>query len=255
MARTLLSDEVWNKVRDILPGKEGDRGRTASSNRWFLEAVLWIARTGSPWRDLPAEFGRWHTVYIRFSRWRSKGVWQRVVNALAGETEIEHVLIDSTIVRAHQHSAGASKKNGPQALGRSRGGLSTKLHLAIDSMGGPLRLIVTEGQVADISCAAQLVEHLRTGAVIADKGYDSDAFVQEIRATGAKVVIPPRSNRKTKRRYDRELYRTRNLVERFFNRIKHFRRVSTRYDKLADSYLAFASLACAFGPIVNVNSA
>src|SRR6185369_5574357 len=147
------------------------------------------------------------------------------------------------------------KKNGPQALGRSRGGLSTKLHLAIDSMGGPLRLIVTEGQVADISCAAQLVEHLRTGAVIADKGYDSDAFVQEIRATGAKVVIPPRSNRKTKRRYDRELYRTRNLVERFFNRIKHFRRVSTRYDKLADSYLAFASLACAFGPIVNVNSA
>ncbi|WP_085954621.1 IS5 family transposase [Paraburkholderia hospita] len=255
MARTLLSDEVWNKVRDILPGKEGDRGRTASSNRWFLEAVLWIARTGSPWRDLPAEFGRWHTVYIRFSRWRSKGVWQRVVNALAGETEIEHVLIDSTIVRAHQHSAGAFKKNGPQALGRSRGGLSTKLHLAIDSMGGPLRLIVTEGQVADISCAAQLVEHLRTGAVIADKGYDSDAFVQEIRATGAKVVIPPRSNRKTKRRYDRELYRTRNLVERFFNRIKHFRRVSTRYDKLADSYLAFASLACAFGPIVNVNSA
>jgi transposase len=112
MARTLLSDEVWNKVRDILPGKEGDRGRTASSNRWFLEAVLWIARTGSPWRDLPAEFGRWHTVYIRFSRLRSKGVWQRVVNALAGETEIEHVLIDSTIVRAHQHSAGASKKTG-----------------------------------------------------------------------------------------------------------------------------------------------
>ncbi|QLB64837.1 transposase [Paraburkholderia caribensis] len=112
MARTLLSDEVWKKIRDILPGKEGDRGRTASNNRWFLEAVLWIARTGSPWRDLPAEFGRWHTVYIRFSRWRSKGVWQRVVNALAGHTEIEHVMIDSTIVRAHQHSAGATKKVG-----------------------------------------------------------------------------------------------------------------------------------------------
>ena len=112
-------------------------------------------------------------------------------------------------------------------------------------MGGPLRLIVTEGQVADISCAAQLVEHLRTGAVIADKGYDSDAFVQEIRATGAKVVIPPRSNRKTKRRYDRELYRTRNLVERFFNRIKHFRRVFSRFDKLASRYLGFLHLASA----------
>jgi transposase len=110
MIRTLLSDEVWKKIEPILPGKEGDRGRTAMDNRWFLEAVLWIGRTGSPWRDLPVQFGRWHTVYIRFSRWRRKGVWQRVVHALAGETEIEHILIDSTIVRAHQHSAGALKK-------------------------------------------------------------------------------------------------------------------------------------------------
>ncbi|EKS9916810.1 TPA: IS5 family transposase, partial [Burkholderia multivorans] len=249
MIRTLLSDEVWKKIEAILPGKEGDRGRTAMDNRWFLEAVLWIGRTGSPWRDLPVQFGRWHTVYIRFSRWRRKGVWQRVVHALAGETEIEHILIDSTIVRAHQHSAGALKKGGPQALGRSRGGLSTKLHVAVDATGRPLRLIITEGQVADISCANELIEHLRAKAVIADKGYDADAFVQTIRATGAKVVIPPRSNRRTKRRYSRTLYRTRNLVERFFNRIKHFRRVSTRYDKLADSYLTFASLACAFGPL------
>lgn len=76
----------------------------------FVEAVLWIARTGSPWRDLPEEFGRWHTVYIRFSRWRRKGVWERVAQALAEHGEIEHVLIDSTIVRAHQHAAGALKK-------------------------------------------------------------------------------------------------------------------------------------------------
>lgn len=145
------------------------------------------------------------------------------------------------------------KKSGPQALGRSRGALSTKLHLVIDSTGRSLQLINTEGQVAGISCAAQLVEHLRTGAAIADKGYDSEAFVQAIRATRAKVVIPPRSNRKRKCRYDRDLYRTRNLVERCFNRIKHFRRVSTPYDKLADSYLVFASLACAFEPVVNVN--
>jgi transposase len=110
MVRTLLSDDVWNKIKDILPGKEGDRGRTAADNRWFLEAVLWIGRTGSPWRDLPAEFGRWHTVYMRFSRWRRDGVWLRVTHAVAGEAEIEHILIDSTVVRAHQHSAGALKK-------------------------------------------------------------------------------------------------------------------------------------------------
>jgi len=130
--------------------------------------------------------------------------------------------------------------------------LSTKLHVAVDATGRPLRLIITEGQIADISCANELIEHLRAKAVIADKGYDADAFVQTIRATGAKVVVPPRSNRRTKRRYSRTLYRTRNLVERFFNRIKHFRRVSTRYDKLADNYLTLASLACAFGPLVKM---
>lgn len=144
------------------------------------------------------------------------------------------------------------KKSGPQAIGRSRGGLSTKLHLAIDAIGRPLRLILTEGQAADISCATELIEGLRAQAVIADKGYDANAFVQSIRAAGAKAVIPPRSNRISKRRYSRALYRTRNLVERFFNRIKHFRRVSTRYDKRADSYLVFASLACAFGPLVQL---
>jgi transposase len=116
-------------------------------------------------------------------------------------------------------------------------------------------LIITEGQVADITCAQELVEGLRAEAIIADKGYDADAFVQSIRASRAKAVIPPRSHRKARRRYDRALYRQRNLVERFFNRIKHFRRVATRYDKLAHSYLIFVSIACTFGPLVNVNRA
>lgn len=145
------------------------------------------------------------------------------------------MIIDSTIIRAHQHSAGARRKHGPQAIGRFRGGLTTKLHPAIDWVGRPLRLIITEEQVADTSCANKLIENLPTKSVIADKGYDADALVQAIRATGARAVIPPRSNRVRKRRYSRKEYRTRNLVERFFNRIKHFRRVATRYDKLADS--------------------
>ncbi|WP_108034002.1 IS5 family transposase [Burkholderia mayonis] len=251
MIRKLLSDEVWARIESVLPGKEGDPGRTAADNRWFVEAVLWIGRTGCPWRDLPKAFGRWHTVYMRFSRWRRKGVWERVIHAVADETEIKHVLIDSTIVRAHQHSSGARKKRSA-TLGRSRGGLTTQLHLAVDDAGRPLRLIATEGQVSDISCANELVEPLRTGAVIADKGYDSNAFVESIRATRAKAVIPPRSNRKAKRRYSRVLYRTRNIVERFFNRIKHFHRVATRYDKLSGNYFAFASLACAFGPLVRM---
>nr|WP_310144477.1 IS5 family transposase [Burkholderia ambifaria] len=252
MIRTLLSDNVWARIESVLPGKEGDPGRTAADNRWFVEAVLWIGRTGCPWRDLPSEFGRWHTVYMRFSRRRRKGVWERVAYAVSDETEIKRALIDSTIVRAHQHSAGAPKKNAPQALGCSRCGLTTTLQLAVDEAGRPLRMIATEGQVSDISRAHELVEHLRMGAVIADKGYDSDAFVNTIRAARAKAVFPPRSNRKTKRRYSRVLYRTRNIVERFFNRIKHFRRVSTRYDKFAGNYLAFAVLAYAFRPLVRM---
>ena len=115
MDRFVLTDAQWAKMEPLCLGKPSDPGRSGKDNRLFVEAVLWIARTGSPWRDLPAEFGRWHTVYIRFSRWRSKGAWQRVANALAGETEIEHILIDSTIVRAHQHSAGALKKRATSA--------------------------------------------------------------------------------------------------------------------------------------------
>jgi len=123
--------------------------------------------------------------------------------------------------------------------------LSTKLHLAVDALGHPLRVILTAGQIADIACAHDLVEALPLGALIADKGYDADAFVEAIKANGAKAVIPPRANRIEPRRFSRKLYRRRNLIERFFNRIKQYRRIATRYDKLDASYLSFVQLACA----------
>ncbi|WP_422110843.1 IS5 family transposase [Burkholderia multivorans] len=216
MIRTLLSDEVWARIESVLPGKEGDPGRTATDNRWFVEAVLWIGRTGCPWRDLPKAFGRWHTVYMRFLQVASQGC-MGTRDPRRGRRNRDQACVDRFDHRARTPAfVRRSKKNGPQALGRSRGGLSTKLHVAVDDAGRPLRLIATEGQVSDITCANELVEHLRTGAVIADKGYDSNAFVQSIRTTHAKAVIPPRSNRKTRRRYSRVLYRTRNIVERFF---------------------------------------
>lgn len=110
MVRKVLSDAQWKKIEHVLPGKASDPGRTAADNRRFLEAVLWIARTGSPWRDLPVELGNWHSTYVRFARWRDAGVWERVAQALSGEAELKRVFIDSTIVRAHQHAAGAQKK-------------------------------------------------------------------------------------------------------------------------------------------------
>lgn len=110
MVRKVLTDAHWCKIEQLLPGKEGDRGRMVSDNRLLVDAVLWIARTGSSWRDLPSELGNWHTIYVRFARRRDAGVWERVAHALSGDAELERVFIDSTIVRAHQHSAGSLQR-------------------------------------------------------------------------------------------------------------------------------------------------
>jgi transposase len=112
MVRFWLRDDQFQRIEALLPGKLRDPGRTAANNRLFVEAVLWIARTGSPWRDLPAEFGLWNSAYQRFARWSRQGVWHRLFAQLAGDADFEEVFIDSTIVRAHQHAAGAAKKTG-----------------------------------------------------------------------------------------------------------------------------------------------
>ncbi len=116
----------------------------------------------------------------------------------------------------------------------------------MDALGNPLRLILTGGQEADVTQGAALVEAIPTRAVIADKGYDSDALIETIEASGAQAIIPPRSNRTTQRNTDWHRYKARNLVERFFNRLKQFRRLATRYDKLASRFNAFLHLACAY---------
>lgn len=110
MDRRMLSDEQWSRIADFLPGKATDRGRTGADNRLFVEAVLYLARTGCPWRDLPASFGNWHSAYVRFARWEANGVWDRIAGALQGDADLEELFIDATIVRAHQHAAGARKK-------------------------------------------------------------------------------------------------------------------------------------------------
>ena len=109
MARLILRDDQWERLAPLLPGKASDCGVTAKDNRVFIEAVLWIGRTGAPWRDLPTELGNWHTTYTRFSRWVKKGVWDGVFEALSTDRDLEEVMLDSTAVRAHQHAAGAKK--------------------------------------------------------------------------------------------------------------------------------------------------
>ncbi len=120
------------------------------------------------------------------------------------------------------------------------------MHTAVDALGNPLRLILSAGQIADIDHAVDLIAGIRASTIIGDKGYDANALIEFIQANAAQAVIPPRSNRTVLRDYDRHLYKDRNLIERFFARIKQFRRIATRYDKLARSYMAFLHLVCTF---------
>jgi transposase len=124
--------------------------------------------------------------------------------------------------------------------------LSTKIHTTVDALGNPLRWILTGGEVADIAQASMLIKGLCTETVVGDKGYDADAFVALIHAAGATAVIPPRRNRIEQRTYDRHQYKDRNLVERFFSRLKQFRRIATRYEKLARNFTSMLNLVCAY---------
>ncbi len=106
MDRLVLSDEQWGKISGLIIGRPDQKGSTGRNNRMFVEGVLWIVRTGSPWRDLPEAFGEWNCVFRRFSRWSAKSVWQRIFTALSDDPDFEYLIIDSTIVRAHQHASG-----------------------------------------------------------------------------------------------------------------------------------------------------
>ena len=117
MERLMRNDQQWAKIEPLLPGKASDCGVTAKDNRRFLEAVLWVNRTGSPWRDLPEYFGHWHRVYVRYNRWAHKGVWQRVFEALAAVADVEFVPIDATIIRVHQHGAAQKTDDRNKAKG------------------------------------------------------------------------------------------------------------------------------------------
>src|SRR5712671_1249547 len=110
MERFGLRNDQWDRIKDFLPGREGHVGGTADDNRLFVEAVLYRFRTGCPWRDLPERFGHWKAVHQRFSRWAKSGVFARIFKLLASDYDNEYMMIDATIIRAHQHSAGARKK-------------------------------------------------------------------------------------------------------------------------------------------------
>ena len=240
-----LKDEQWEKIKDLLPGREGTVGATAKDNRLFVEAVLYRYRAGIPWRDLPERFGDFRVVHTRFSRWSKKGVWEKVFKVLSEDADNEYAMIDSTIVRAHQHSAGAKGSCAEQEkLGRSAGGLSTKIHAVVDALGNPTQFFLTPGQASDLQGADALLPQIQADALLADKAYDaSERVVLPLNQRGIEVVIPPRSNRIEPRPYDKVLYQARHLVENFFSKLKQFRAIATRYDKRSCNFLGGIYLA------------
>lgn len=228
----------------MLPGREGTVGVTAADNRLFVEAMLYHYRSGMPSRDLPDRFGNWKNVHRRFSRWAKSGIWQRIFGALAVDADDEYAMVDGTIVRAHQHAAGAKKPGTDQAIGRSRGGLSTKIHTLVDALRNPVGFHLTGGQAHDLAGADALIPAMQADTLIADKAYDVDErVIKRLAAAGKIAVIPPKSNRKQLRECDKYVYESRHLIENFFSRLKQYRAIATRYDKTTRNLLAAVYLA------------
>jgi transposase len=213
-----------------------------------MEAILWVLRTGVGWRDLPtAPFGPWQSVYSCFRTWTRNGLWAAVQTALsAAARDDESLLIDSTAVRVHAHGAGPAGGQPAQAMGRSKASLSTKIHLACDALGYPLGFILTGANVSDFDQAKPLLRsYLRPGAhAIMDKGYDSDAIRAYVNQLGGVAVIAIHPRRTIQPPFDEHLYRERHRIENLFARLKAFRRIATRYEKLHSSFAAMLSLAC-----------
>jgi len=242
MSQYDLTDFEWRVIEPLLPNKP--RGVPRVDDRRLLNGIFWVLRSGAPWRDLPERYGPRTTCYNRFARWRKAGVCDRLMDAITIAHDGDIQMIDSTSVRVHQQAATAKRGGADHCLGRSRGGLTTKIHVVVDAQGLPIRLGLTAGQAHDGQIADTLLDHLvpRT-IVLADKAYDADRIRELIQDQGATPNIPPKSNRRWKPCFSKRLYRERNLIERFFSKLKHFRRVATRYDKLAANFLAMIQLA------------
>ncbi|KUM67405.1 IS5 family transposase [Streptomyces curacoi] len=285
MGRGDLSEAEWARLEPHLPKNSGRGGRWKSHRR-VINGILFRLRTGIPWRDLPTRFGRWQTVYDRHRRWSADGTWERIFRGLQADADAEGridwsmVGVDSTVLRAHQHAAGA-RKRGPkipgkrtrpawhrqdEALGRSRGGFTTKIHLASEGGRRPLALLVTPGQWGDGPQMIPVLGRIRVPrpggghprarpeCLSADKAYSSRRNRRYLRRRQIRHVIPERRDQRAHRRsrgcvggrptgFNRDQYVRRNEVERTVNALKSSRAVATRFDKRAYVFQGTVTLA------------
>jgi transposase len=213
------------------------------SDRVFVEAVVWVLRTGAPWRDLEPVFGPWKRIYNRFRRWALRGWWLEIFRGTSIHEEVGSIL-DASIVRAHQDSCGGRGGPAANAIGRSRGGFTTKLHAVVTMEAKPIEIVATAGHRHEATLGEDLLDFVRGRACLGDGGYDADRIIDAARTRDLEPVIPPSKSRNRKRKYDRELYRLRYRVEVFFHNLKRNRRIATRYDKSIACFMGFVHVAC-----------
>ncbi len=242
MPRTMLTDEQWQTLKEILFKEKFIYNKFDLRNTF--EGILYRMRTGIQWRDLPPEFGRWNTIFKRFNVWSKKEILQKLFKLFSSDNDPEWLFIDGSIVKAHQDSTGAASDS-DEAIGKSVCGNSTKIHLVVDSCGLPIHFELSGGQVHDIKHGASLVlASPESDVITTDKGYDCQDLRDLIESQGSIANIPRKSNSKAGNGHmDWCLYKYRHLVENAFMKIKKYRAVATRYDKLVRNYASTIALA------------
>src|ERR1700716_4063413 len=245
MSRNLfwLSDEQWARIEPHLPTDV--RGVERADDRRVISGIVHVLKCGCRWCDCPEAYGPPTTIYNRFVRWARRGIWENLFRELAGNgRSVDTQMIDST----HSTSFGFRRKRGEQkqAVGRSRGGRNTKIHALADAKGRLLAILLTGGEAHDCPVVERLICRVKPAKrMLGDKAYDSAELRDELDERGTKPVIPNRSNRKQPFRFSKRLYKLRWRIESAFNRLKDFRRIATRYDRLARNYLASVCLVAA----------
>ena len=240
-----VSDKQWEIIEPHLP-KAKTTGRPALDSRVVFDAIFWVLDSGAKWRYLPEKFGNWNSIYHKFRKWCDEGVFEKILRSLL-ENSRKYFLaeIDSTFCKVHQHAAGARKIFGNQDIGTSRGGKTTKIHALVNEHFQLIGVELSGGNVHDSEIAIKLLSKvaLNGKTVLADKAFCSEEIRKFIAQEKADACIPDKSNAVVIHDFDEELYKARNIIERFFQRIKNFRHISTRYDKLSDCFLNFVILA------------
>ena len=210
----------------------------------MFEAMVYLLRVGCPWRDLPAVYGPWSSVYTRWRRWCQRGLWDQLLAVLASGAEGRLRFLDASHVKVHQDASNPAGGQQNQAIGRTKGGLNTKISAWVDGHGRAVSLSLAPGQQAEVRIAqAARRPPLRGTITVADKGYDSDAFRTQLQQWGSQPCIPPRCNRRQPAAWHRGYYKKRHHVENFFQRVKRYRRIGTRYEKNDCYYFGFLQLA------------